>query len=342
MNVPDSLLRHNPQAEKPDHGDGALRLRSLFHQVNRIMSRIIRRTYRLDWLGLAATLLFGFMALPILAETVTDSDKTPRRTTYDMFSTTININAGPFTGDSLSEGAVPHEQLWLYATFPSVPLGRLKLFSALELEGMVCDLSWIDPKLEKRYFTRWGLFGGLTVIDRVTHRGTIMVGAGSCASPGTRPGQEDWYLQLIYDHRFVISDRFSWGLGILFQRFFDAWDSQPYLLLSLDWAISDRTRLRAAWDVLELSRDINHKVTLAADLRYDFSFFGAGNNLGVVQRSVGAGGGIDFHLSPTLDLRVRYHRDLYGLTALYRGAHRTIDSPGPRANVFSASLALRR
>jgi hypothetical protein len=193
---------------------------------------------------------------------------------------------------------------WAYWTLPSFRIADRSVFAAIEMDGVNRSRRYQETEPDA-LLLRYGLFGGISLLNTPRHRGSLLLGSG-VASEASSLSSDDLYLHLIYDHRIVYSDRLTLGLGILFMNHFGRWRAPFNLLPYVNWRMSDRTRLRVAWDIIELRHVLNPRFSISAETRYDLSFFHLECDDSVEFETVGLGGGFDIWLLGDMYLRLRY------------------------------------
>ena len=215
----------------------------------------------------------------------------------------------PFVADSIhAPSAFP--AWWLYATLPGFRILSKEVFWAVELDGMVRDIREGNASLSDSPFQRYGLFTGVTLIEKAGHTGSFLAGAG-VAGELSDPDFDDSYVHLIYEHRYRISRNLTLGLGVLAMNNFGEWQSPLNLLPYLSWHISERKRFRIAWDVVEFKQFLTERISTSAEVRYDMSFFRIDSRIPYELETVAVGGGPDIWLFRHFYLRLRYKELLY-------------------------------
>jgi len=193
---------------------------------------------------------------------------------------------------------------WVYWTLPSFRIGGRSVFAAVEMDGMNRSRRYRE-KDSDALLLRYGIFGGISLLDHPKHRGSLLLGSG-VAYEANSLSSDDLYLHVIYDHRIKYSDQLTLGLGVLFMNHFGRWRAPLNLLPYVNWRISNRTRFRVAWDIIELRHALNNRLSVSAETRYDLSFFHLESDDSVEFETVGVGGGFDIWLFGDMYLRLRY------------------------------------
>ena len=193
---------------------------------------------------------------------------------------------------------------WAYWTLPSFRIAGRSVFAAVEMDGMSRSRKYHEEESDA-LLLRYGVFGGISFLDTPKHRGSLLVGSG-IASEARSLSPDDYYFHLIYDHRIKYSDQFTLGLGVLFMNHFGRWRSPINFLPYANWRISNRTRFRVAWDIIEVRHALNQRLSVSAETRYDLSFFHLECDDSVELETVGVGGGFDIWLFGDMYLRLRY------------------------------------
>ncbi|MBD3241218.1 MAG: hypothetical protein GF331_11580, partial [Chitinivibrionales bacterium] len=179
---------------------------------------------------------------------------------------------------------------WLYAGLPGFRVFGLNVFTALEADVLHRTMYGVDgARLNHAPMQRYGLFAGVTLMEREKHRGSLLAGSG-IASDFEHLGRHSWYLHLIYDHRFTLSERFSFGLGVLVSCNLGQWKWPINLLPSLTWRVTPRTIVKVAWDNLLIEQWLWPRTAAFAEVRYDLSFFGIGRATRYEFETVSVGG----------------------------------------------------
>ncbi|MBD3420490.1 MAG: hypothetical protein GF398_10265 [Chitinivibrionales bacterium] len=194
---------------------------------------------------------------------------------------------------------------WAYLGMPGIAIGKIGIFSALEVDGISRTYRYNGEALHTRPLNRIGLFGGATPIKFGSHRASVLIGSGIAGDFSDISGDYA-YLHLIYDHRVRLHERLTIGLGILFQNNFGSWRRPANLLPYLHWKISPRAKLRIAWDNIEYKYFLTSRLSLSAEARYDLSFFRTRRAERIEFETVGLGGGADWWLGGNWYARVRY------------------------------------
>jgi hypothetical protein len=221
-------------------------------------------------------------------------------------------------GDSLQADAT-FPTWWAYVALPSARVLGKKVFFAGEVDAMLREYRLGGEVIAGPLLGRIGLFGGATLLDLKRQHGTLMAGAGF-AGDNDAPIGNAWYAHLIYDHRITISDRLKVGLGVLVSDHFGRIRKPINLLPYLSWKITPITRLRIAWDVLELRQFVTNRLSASAEARYDLSFFGLNNRRSLEFETVGLGGGVDLWIVRNFYLRARYKEIVFRREILKSGA----------------------
>jgi|WetSurMetagenome_2_1015567.scaffolds.fasta_scaffold185913_2 hypothetical protein len=214
--------------------------------------------------------------------------------------------SAPVGADSFSAKAA-FQNAWAYVGLPGLSVLHKNVFSAVELDFIDRAISHGPKPLNDRgaIMQRYGLFAGATIFDNPGSKGSIMAGGGVASDFSVNDGNI-WYLHLIYDHRFVISENLTIGVGVLFQYHFDAWRMPINLLPTIKWQIGPQTQFQVAWDNAEFKQHLFSRVTGIAEVRYDLSFFRLRDKLSYELETVAAGAGADIHLAGNYFLRLRY------------------------------------
>jgi hypothetical protein len=229
----------------------------------------------------------------------------------------ITVGIEQFFGVAVSSDSLKADRqfqnLWAYAGLPGLRIASKSIFSAVEIDLLNRAVDFNGARLNSTttLMQRYGIFAGMTIIDRPNQRGSLMAGAGVAGDFGHGDSRLG-YCHLIYDHRFIVSDRLTLGLGILFQYHFDEWRSPVNFLPTVKWRISPRSQLQVAWDNLEIRRSLFARTVAVAELRYDLSFFRLRDRLSYEFETVGIGGGCDIRLGRDLFLRLRYKEIVFG------------------------------
>lgn len=199
---------------------------------------------------------------------------------------------------------------WVYAGLPGFKLFGKNVFTALEADILHRTLYHGDELVTDRLMQRYGVFAGVTVFNNGRQRGSVLAGTG-LASDFTRLTSHAWYAHLIYDHRFVMSDKFEWGLGILFSYNLGQWRLPFNLLPSLSWRIAPGTMLKVAWDNITFEQRLFARTSAFAEVRYDLSFFDLGGDTRYEVQSVAAAAGVNVRLAGPVYVRLRYKELLW-------------------------------
>ena len=116
---------------------------------------------------------------------------------------------------------------------------------------------------------RVGLFAGYPIFKKKKAKGVIVLGAGA-ASDG-EDLSNSFYLHLIYDQQFKISDKVKLGIGALVSYNLYKWKFN--LLPTLDLKLNAKNRMKINWDSFEYDFLIQKWISLALSVRYDLSFY---------------------------------------------------------------------
>ncbi len=269
--------------------------------------------------GLTASAVFLCASLPVLAF----SPKQPRD---DYATMSLERLFSCSVDDSSMHAQQGFQAWWTYASFPGFSVLGKNVFMAAEIDGMDRRIDYLGVRQNRSPMTRIGLFAGVTVVKRAKHSGSFMVGTG-VSSDFVSLHRDAAYVHLIYDHRFDISQQLSAGLGILVMYNFDRWqrDVPFYLLPTLRWRVTPTTIVRVAWDNLEIKQFVTERFALAAEARYDFSFFRLDNNTTLEFETVAVGGGLDVWVGGDMYVRVRYKELVYKNELLERDGTVLVD-----------------
>ena len=119
-------------------------------------------------------------------------------------------------------GNTQFRNIWMYAGLPGFRIFKKNIFTALEYDAIFRDLYLGEKRLTAGAMQRFGLFAGISLIEKEQQTGSFMFGTG-VATDFAAVGKDALYVHLIYDHRFTISDKLVLGLGILFSYNLGAW-----------------------------------------------------------------------------------------------------------------------
>lgn len=197
-----------------------------------------------------------------------------------------------------------------YISLPGFRVFGKNVFMALDMEVTNRTISWDGDVVNDNPMQRYGLFAGITLIERERHRGSFLLGSG-VATDFEQFGNRSWYLHVIYDHRFDISDKVDFGMGILLSYNLGEIRMPVNLLPSFTWRITPKTMLTAAWDNLTFEQQVFPRTSLFAVVRYDLSFFGIGDRNRYEYESVSIGGGVNVRVAANYFVRIRYLESLY-------------------------------
>ncbi len=230
------------------------------------------------------------------------------------------------------------ESSWLYVSLPGFSVGGKNVFTALEADILHRSMYLSGEQIAGPALQRYGFFGGITLIDRGTHRGSFLVGAGVAGDLAHFEGHM-WYAQAIYDHRFVISDKLELGLGVLFSyNLGEIWTPPINLLPSLSWRITPKTILKAAWDNLVLEQYVFARTSVFAEIRYDLSYFGLQNNVRYSYQTVAAAAGVNVRVAGNVFVRARYKEQVFRDEELWKGERWSVGSTDSRGRSVSLSV----
>ncbi len=204
------------------------------------------------------------------------------------------------------------QNIWMYVGLPGFSIAGKNVFTALEFDGIKGELYLHDAKVTSRVLQRYGLFMGITLFDSPAHSGSFMVGSG-VATNFSIFNKDVFYYHFIYDHRFILSNSFSFGFGILLSYNLGEFkDPNPINLLpTIRWKITPRTTLKVAWDNLEIKQFFTERIAAVFETRYDLSFFRLNRDLTYTLETVGLGGGMDIWLVKDYYIRLRYKEIVY-------------------------------
>lgn len=220
------------------------------------------------------------------------------------------------------------EALWAYTTLPSLPVGSKSLYIAIEAELFHHEINLNSISQERSLFQRYGLFAGLPVVAFKKQKGSLYASLG-VASDFSRLSRRDLYWQLIYDHRFTLSDRLTLGMGILYSYAHGGPKrSNPVNLLpTVRWRFHDRWKLSMNWDNLEIKYFATERLFFVGEGRYDMSWFNL-ENISYQVEDVSLGGGIDLKVASNLFLRVRALKAMYRREILWDDDEEWTFTPG--------------
>jgi|GEM_PF-2081160 len=255
----------------------------------------------------------------------------PHEPKDDYISVQLEQYFTPQADTTQLHGTTQFQNIWMYAGLPGFRVFKKNIFTAIEYDAVFRNLYLGENRLNAGPMQRFGLFAGISLIEKEQQTGSFMFGTG-VATDFAAIGKDALYMHLIYDHRFTISDRLVFGLGILFSYNLGAW-KKPVpvnLLPTLRWRPLERTYIKIAWDNLEFRQFITERIAGIADVRYDLSFFRLKNHAGYSFETVGAGAGLDIWIIKNLYMRIRYKEILYKnekittTTAEFEEQHQTV------------------
>jgi hypothetical protein len=246
--------------------------------------------------------------------------------------------SAPIHGDSLTADA-SFKNAWAYMGLPGFRVATKNVFSAIELDVVERAIAYGPQKLTgaRTIMQRYGVFTGMTIIDNPGNKGSVLAGAGVASDFSVRD-PDIWYLHLIYDHRFILSENLTIGAGILFQYHFDAWRMPINLLPTIKWRIGPRTQFQVAWDNAQIKQYLFSRTTGVLELRYDLSFFRLRDKLSYELETVAAGMGADVHLGGNFFMRLRYKNLVYRREILRLGGTAIEDIIGGRGGTVKISF----
>lgn len=214
--------------------------------------------------------------------------------------------------DSLLEGSGSTlESYWFYTTLPAPSVAGRSLYLALEGELFHRDISFNNYENRRSLYQRYGFFAGYPLLKNGTQSGTLFAGVG-VASDFSSLSKRDLYWQLIYDHRIVLSNDLTVGLGILYSYLHGA-PKRTFainILPTLRWRVHDRVKLSVNWDNIECKLYVKSRVAFVAEGRYDLSWYDLAK-VSYLNETVSAGGGLDVKLGSDLYMRGRVLKNLY-------------------------------
>jgi hypothetical protein len=257
----------------------------------------------------------------------------------------VTVNAEQTFATAIVDDSLGADQafqtFWAYVSLPGFRVLGKNVFTAIEVDLMNRSLDWGGKAITSGVMQRYGAFAGITLIETEKQRGSFLVGGG-VASDFADVNARSAYCHLIYDHRFLISDRFTFGIGILVAYELGHWGNvfgMPVNLLpSLTWNIAPRTILKAAWDNLTFEQGIFARTSLFAELRYDLSFYQLERETRYGFQSVAACGGVNVRVAGNYFVRVRYKELLFKQDYLDRSGHAEVLASDGRGRAIGLSF----
>lgn len=236
----------------------------------------------------------------------------PREPSYSYATMSVEHLSGSGIATGNFDAESSFQAWWSYVSFPGISVATRKIFLAAEIDGMDRRLVYQGERINGMTMTRIGIFGGTVLWKGAKHRGALMAGTG-VASDFISLHRDAAYLHLIYNHRFTVSKRLQWGLGVLVMCNSGRWQQNPpfNLLPSCKWTITPTTFLSVNWDNAQLKQYVSKRVALVGDVRYDFSFFRLDNDISTEFETVAAGGGVDVWVVNDIYVRLRYKQLVY-------------------------------
>lgn len=254
----------------------------------------------------------------------------------DDYSAVSVMTLQGVTSDSIMNKSSDHIELfWVYSTLPSISIGKKSFYLAIEAELFHRQLNLNGFAQERPTLQRYGLFGGVPVIEGGKSTGSVFLGLG-LASDFTTLSSKDLYWQIIYDHRVTLSPKLTIGMGILYSHTLGApkKSSPVNLLPTLRWRMHDRLKLSMNWDNLEFRYFLTERIALVGEGRYDMSWFHC-RDFAYQREDVSAGGGIDIKIAKSLFLRGRAYRGLYSREIIWNKEREDIYVPDDGAGFIA-------
>lgn len=204
------------------------------------------------------------------------------------------------------------ESFWIYSSLPSITLGSKKLFTALEIDLLKKDIFQNRKKLNDGIFQRYGLFVGLGLIKSQKQKSAVYAGGG-ITTDNSKIEHNSQYFHLIYDHHWLISSKFEFGMGILLSYNSGSW-KDPHivnLLPTVKWFASPKLNILISWDNLKVKRYLTSEITGVMEIKYDMSFFKITYNESIFFENVSIGTGLDVKLFNNFYMQIRYKEQIY-------------------------------
>ncbi len=239
------------------------------------------------------------------------SQPTEKKT--DIYSTVhFEQQIGATNVKSNLKEEISSESFWIYNSFPSIKIGKKKIFSALEIDLLKKDIFSNNKKLNDGIFQRYGLFIGSGLLNSKKQKSAFYIGGG-IATDFSRVEKNSHYLHLIYDHHWLISPKFEFGLGVLLTYNSGSWKDPQLinLLPTIKWYPSKKLNILISWDNLKIRQYLTSNITGIMEVRYDMSFFRLTSKETIYFENVNIGTGLDIKLFHNFYMQLRYKEQIY-------------------------------
>ncbi len=198
-------------------------------------------------------------------------------------------------------------------SFPAGSVWNRTLFGVIKSTYIDRAIIYQNTTLNADALKRIWFSGGISLLNNHKRSSVFMAGIG-LNSDWADFGSKDWNSEWLYTYKFLLSPKFSWGIGADVQQYFSKW--VPYPLLFINWQIADKTKFCLDADYLELRQFWNAKLAFTAGIRFNLEFFALKKDASYEYNTAGAETGIQYALGKGFYFRLKYKELIWGRETL--------------------------